>query len=109
MLLTHVLISDCALSMGRGNLAEPVGVNDQITIGENVPLTRHYPAGSLVFAGLAERLVNAGFGDAVVELARPVVAVALEGDDEGDDPYVGGETFGVGAYSLPVVEPADDW
>jgi hypothetical protein len=87
-----------------------VGINDQITIGENVPLTRHYPAGSLVHAGLAERLVNAGFGDAVVELARPVVVVAFEGDDEGDDSYVSGEeTFGVEAYSLPVVEPADDF
>jgi hypothetical protein len=109
--LTHVLLSDCVLSMGHVNIAEPVGVegfNDQITIAEDVPASRRYPAGSLVFAGLAERLVDAGFRDAVIELARPVVVVAFEGDDpESDDPYTREETFGVEAYSLPVVEPSE--
>ena len=86
-LLTHVLLSECALPMGRWTVVEPVGVNDQVTYGEGVPATRNYPAGSLVSAGLAERIVNAGFGEAVVELERPVVAIVLDGDDESDDGY----------------------
>lgn len=107
-LLTHVLLSECALSMGLLDFVEQVGVDDQITL-TNVPTLRSYPAGSLVFPSLAKRLVDAGFGDAIVELARPVVAVAFEGDDE-SDPYVTEDTFAVEAYSLPIVEPVeDDW
>ncbi len=107
-LLTHVLLSECGLPMGRWTVAELVGVNDRIT-HEEAPATRTYPAGSLVSAGLAERIVNAGFGEAVVELERPVVAVVLDGDDESDDGYFGSaETFSVTAYSVGAVEAVDD-
>lgn len=103
-LLTHVLLSECALGAGSASVVEPVGVDDQITHGDDVPVTRFYPAGSLVHTDLAERLIDAGFGDAVVELERPVVPVALDGDDLDEQR----ETFDVVAYSWPVVEPLDE-
>jgi len=81
-LLTHVLVSNAELSIGHADIVEPAGPNDQITHETDVPMSRGYPAGTLVDDQLAERLADAGFGEPIVQLGHPVVPVALDGDDE---------------------------
>jgi hypothetical protein len=106
LVLTHVLTSDCSLNLGMvSDLVEKVGVDDQITLGTSVPTYRHYPAGTLVYAGLAHRLIEAGYVDDVVPLSQPVVAAALEGDDPAQHL---GKPFQAWVYSLPCVEADEE-
>jgi len=103
MLLTHVLLDECGLRMGDADLIEATADGEGITQAEGVPMIRTYAAGSLVHEGLAGRLVAAGYSEVVIELGRPVVAVALQDSDEVDARIA--EAMVV---FLPTVEPEID-